>query len=416
MKYLWLLVFPLLFLPNLGIGEQTTYGSLEFSDYLIGPFLFLVWWGSRRCGRVNANALVLPMLAFVAWALVSTVSIGLRYPYTNVDPITTFCLLKLGKLAVYALCGYLLSKALGDKTARVFFPWSLLICGCVMAVSLIVLPEGASLVGTIGYKGNNGINVALAMLLCYTGGIWISQTTTKWWRAAAIVSFILMLGGLLMSSRQGGHGRGGWIAAAVGFLYLAYRRGFKREVVLGSTLMGILLFVFYNSLPGFREGIDSIVNPTQDFSTQYNIGFAVVDDGGRVSTWQNELPKLANAPVLGSGFYHRGGESTLWATGSHNFWIQMFLETGLVGGCLVLWMMGLMWDHAGRESAVRARVDVAVKAALVAAIVGGFSGEFFYGSSVLLLLFAFYAPAGCLPLRPRKVPGSSRRQPVEVTS
>ncbi len=46
----------------------------------------------------------------------------------------------------------------------------------------------------------------------------------------------------------------------------------------------------------------------------------------------HESAKFPKSPIFGTGFYHRGEKSGLWLTGSHNFWIQMFLETGLVGG------------------------------------------------------------------------------------
>jgi hypothetical protein len=111
----------------------------------------------------------------------------------------------------------------------------------------------------------------------------------------------------------------------------------------------------------------------------------------------HEAPKLTNAPLLGTGFYHRGGVSTLWRSGSHNFFIQMFLETGVVGGGLVLLILALTWQQAGLAGARRDKISVATRAALITAVVGGMSGEYYYGGIGLLVLYAVSALTGSLP-------------------
>jgi len=122
-----------------------------------------------------------------------------------------------------------------------------------------------------------------------------------------------------------------------------------------------------------------------------------VDDGARFSTWVHEAPKLINAPVLGTGFYHRGGTSGLWDSGSHNFFLQMFLETGIVGGILMMSVFALTWRQAGLKTTSPNKISVATRAALITAIVGGMSGEYFYGGVSVLVLFATFAIAAALP-------------------
>jgi hypothetical protein len=147
----------------------------------------------------------------------------------------------------------------------------------------------------------------------------------------------------------------------------------------------------YETLPNFQSLVDLTLSPSDDAPLQS------VDDGARFSTWVHEAPKLINAPVLGTGFYHRGGTSGLWDSGSHNFFLQMFLETGIVGGILVMSVFALTWRQAGPTATSRNKISVATRAALMTAVVGGMSGEYYYGGVSVLVLFATFAIAGGLP-------------------
>ena len=75
----------------------------------------------------------------------------------------------------------------------------------------------------------------------------------------------------------------------------------------------------------------------------------------------------------------------------------MFLETGWVGGFLIVLAFRRMWLDAGSRGAERAGLTTGLRAALVAAAAGGMGGEYFYGGIGLLSLFVAYAPTGGLP-------------------
>jgi O-antigen ligase len=154
-------------------------------------------------------------------------------------------------------------------------------------------------------------------------------------------------------------------------------------------IVGVVSFTAYEVLPNFRSVVDLTLSPSSELQS--------VDDGSRLSTWAHEAPKLIDAPLLGTGFYHRGGTSGLWDSGSHNFFLQMFLETGVVGGILVISVFVLAWRQAGLTAMSRNKIGVATRAASVTAIVGGMSGEYFYGGVGVLVVFAAFAMAGALP-------------------
>ena len=54
----------------------------------------------------------------------------------------------------------------------------------------------------------------------------------------------------------------------------------------------------------------------------------------------------------------------------------------------------IMWRQAGSAISREARISVATRAALITSVVGGMSGEYYYGNASVLVLFAVFAIAG----------------------
>lgn len=393
LKYLWLWFFPLLFLPNLGQSIQTTNGTIELSDFLIFPYVVLLVFALPSGKKLNIGRITPILGLFVLWASISTITMPARYHYYIGDGPLTFSLLKIAKLCVYGMAGILTARALADEHSRRSFDWSLLAAGVVTGISLFTLGAGhgvkASTYTGQTYSETNGISVMVAILVCYLAARYLTKAGTSRWRQIMPIGFVIIAAGFFLSD-----GRGGWIAALAGFFYLFIRLGFRRQVITFAIGAAIVVGFFYSTQPDFQRQVDMTIFP-QRFPNTTGIGG--VDNGARFATWAEEAPKLLDDPILGRGFYHRGGNSGLWTTGSHNFFIQMFLETGLVGGLLVIAALVAIWRQA-TAMAVSARLaDLPYKAALVAAIAGGMSGEYYYGGIILLTLFAVYAPLGGLP-------------------
>ena len=394
MRSLWLAWLPLLFLPNMGLERQTPFGVLDLADVLIGPLLVLEYLAirGREHRRAHINRIALLLAGFVGWALLSTLLIGERYGYAT-DASTLLGVTKLAKLTLYGVAGLLAAQALADDRQRRLFSWSLLAAGIMVGVSLSLLQDVSDELrrGEVmeGYKSKNSVSVMTAILLCYLGGLWITGRGSWLWRVAAGPGLIAMLLGFFLST-----GRGGWVGAAVGALYLLCRRGLTPRILTGLMGVSLLISIAYATLPNFGSEVDKTLWPDQSYLQQYKSGLAGVDDGDRLTTWSHELDRFPDALILGRGFYHRGGASGLWTTGSHNFWLQMFLETGAVGGLLVLWAMLQMWLHAGSAVARAAGLVLPVRSALLAAFVGGMTETHFYGGVVLLVLLLVYAPVG----------------------
>jgi O-antigen ligase len=394
MKRLWLFFFPLLFMPNVGFSHRTDFGVLEVCDWLIVPFIVsLILVPSAKYEQRVAK--LKPLLwAFLVWALLSTLSIHFRYEYLDDVPILIGSCLKLARLVLYVIAGILIARKLGDPKTRAGWTWSLLVALVVLSIGLLVSsgnPNTHPTDALEGYKSYNAIIVSVAILCSYIAGLWIDDIGSRRWRQYASVSIAFATCSVFISSSLSSHGRGGWLAFAAGLGYILWKRTQTLKTLAIIVIVGLASVTAYETLPNFQSLVDLTLSPPDDTSLQS------VDDGARFSTWVHEAPKLVNAPVLGTGFYHRGGTSGLWDSGSHNFFLQMFLETGVVGGILMMSVFALTWRQAGLKTTSLNKISVATRAALITAIVGGMSGEYYYGGVSVLILFATFAVAGALP-------------------
>lgn len=385
-------------MPNLGMSQQTLYGVLEMSDWLIVPFICLLMLAPsasypQKISRFNAM-----LLAFLVWACMGILTIHFRYEYLEPVPVLVTCVLKLGKLAVYTIAGILIPRKLLNSKLRSQWQWSLLTALCMLGVGLIYSSTNSaseSADALSGYKSYNAIVVSMAILCCYVMGMWVDNVGTRRWRICAALSLLFAAASVLLSTSSEAHGRGGWLALVAGCGYLLWKKSRRTKAFTITFLLASVVVGAYATLPNVQSLIDSTISPSPEESA-LNSGTGV-DDGARLSTWTHEAPKFIQAPVLGSGFYHRGGESGLWDTGSHNFFLQMFLETGIVGGAITLLLFVLMWRQTSSFLARHERIAVATRAALVAAFIGGMSGEYYYGGITVLVLFAASAQSASLP-------------------
>ena len=394
MKRLWLFYFPLLFMPNFGFTHQTDFGVLEISDWLIVPFIVLLIVAPSAKYEQRFSKLNPLLFAFLVWALLSIGSIHFRYEYLDDVPILVGSSLKLAKLVLYVIPGVFTAQKLSDPRVRGDWLWSLL-AGLFM-LSIGLLASGGDSVAQPtdaleGYKSYNAIVVSMAILCSYIAGLWIDNVGSRRWSQCAGIVVVFAVCSVLVSSSLSSHGRGGWLAFAVGFGYILLKRTQTLKTLVIIFILGLASLAAYETLPNFKSLVDVTISPAADAQSQS------VDDGARISTWEHEAPNFINAPLLGTGFFHRGGASGLWNTGSHNFFLQMFLETGAVGGILLMAIFAFVWRQAELTAISQNKISVATRAALITAMVGGMSGEYYYGGVSVLVLFAVFAIAGSLP-------------------
>ena len=396
LRKLWILYLPLLYLPDIALGRSTSMGFLSTADFLIGPYIILLGialnFSPRQSRNPQASELRGPLLAFLVWALISTFMLEARFEYETSWQFT-FGILKLAKLWLYVWAGLLTARVLARRGAYRYFYHTIAIAGMTLAIGILATSSYGEAEKTLSnFTSNNATGVVLAMLTAF---ILAEMTNRKLTHKQLILGFFaaaVMLLGLMLSES-----RGGWISLLVAAGLLSWELGSRhRRLVLWICIVSAFV-LGYSQLPSFKELLDRTLWPDPMFLRAYGGGFAGFDDGGRLSLWISEGSKFFDAPLFGAGFFNRHANSGLLFTGSHNFWLQIFLETGLLGGTLVLLTFVRMWRHSGTAIARETRRGISVRTVLVAALVGGMSGEYFYGGLAVFTLFVLYGSVGSLP-------------------
>ena len=421
MKYLWLYYLPLLYLPSGDYAIPTAFGTLQLSDLLVGPYLCLLLvalytiWIEER-GRIlpeklpkrrYISVIQLLMQMWFYWAILSTLTIIFRYPsYADLFP-SYFALLKLAKISLYAVVAVLTIKVLSKLRLNQLYMylWAFLASSLMLGVA--TLATHYSLTFLFPWVGvdqepyqENGATALMGIQIVFLAGMLFGGHGTRRWRTCAGLGLVAVALGLVLTE-----GRGGWVATILGLLYISLRLQIKLLLRLVVTIV-VFVAIAYTQIPEFRNLINITLFPDYDrlqlleYYEAGVFGIDTIDAGARPRYWVVEGTKIINAPLLGTGFFHRGGATLLDPDGSHNFFLQMFLETGIVGGILIVAIFRQMWIHASSEVTKSTGFELPVKASLIVALVSGMTGEYFYGGTVLFTLLLAYAPVGRLELEP----------------
>ena len=385
MKYLWLLWLPLLYLPSLSLTGATDFGTLKLSNYFIGPYIILVFlrtqdnWHRRLAPpqKLYIHYITPLLLAFIWWTFLATITISFRFNYPDTYYVT-FGLYKVAKLGLYGIAAILTTVALGkaDKTEYQGFLWAFLLCGILVGGGLFLTGNGNasgftdSAPDSEALFQDNGISALLSMPIVFFIGMLVTNQGTKSWRVVTSVALILIILGFVSA-----RGRGGWVAAIIALLFVAAQINIKQTI--RAVVIAVILISFaYNNNSTFRSEVDKTLQPNKStYLEERGLG---LDDGGRFGIFDNQFSLIFKEPVFGRGFFHRGASSGIYGAGSHNFYLQMFLETGIPGGLLVLLILGQMWTSASTEHVKRLKLDIPIKAGILAGVIAANTGEYFY--------------------------------------
>jgi O-antigen ligase len=401
MKTLWIVLFSLLFFPNSIISVGTPFGILTTADFIILPFILVTYRMGRGLAidkQIPYGKLARILIVFLWWATIITLLIPLRYEYATLNEVV-FGLLKLGKLALYSLAAFLTVKLLiCDDDFVHTLDVGVLIGLVVMSVVFIGSRNDTNIAfltiedfRELQY-GTNTLASTMALMIIYLVGRYLfrlmRQDITKW----LVVALPIVLLGFLFSN-----GRAAWIGVLMGIVFLFFVTDRLRYGLLLLVASAILVFAYQQS-PNFQHEVDKTLRPAEvygeAFLEQYNTGQLGFDDGSRFYLWGREGSKLIESPILGRGFFHRGGLSGLDWWGSHNFFIQIFLETGIIGGVLMLWLWYCLWRQT--RFAVSDKPSQFAKMGqtiLLTAFLIAITGEYFYGG---LTWFVFLVSVGVL--------------------
>lgn len=416
MKYLWLFWLPLLYLPDLSFANKTDFGTLSISDYFIGPYLIFLFlrghskWNERfeTSPKLYIHYLLPTFSLFIWWAFISTITIYFRYNYSDLYHVN-FGLFKIAKLSLYGITAIYTMQTLSKASKQEYhgFLWAMLVCGLIVGGGLLLtgnsieVTSSSSVAKAEEVFADNAVSVMLSMIIVFFIGMLVRGNGTTLWQRLTMFSLIIIVLGFVSA-----RGRGGWVAAIIAMVYIASRINIKQTIRASFIIITLITFA-YNQNPTFRIEVDKTLYPDPEYLAKYDVGVAGIDDGGRFGILQVEFSLIFDEPLFGRGLFHRGSLSGTYSSGSHNFFVQMFLELGIPGGIFVLIIIRQMWLHASTENAKKNKFDLPVKASIIAAIISGNSGEYFYGGMVLFTLFLTYAIVGSLNVQQSHINESS---------
>lgn len=203
--------------------------------------------------------------------------------------------------------------------------------------------------------------------------------------------------------------RGAWLGWTAAMLYLAVTLGKWRYL---AALM-VVAFACVLVSPSIQDRLASMARPSEDLALQQ-----------RLQRLTSSLQLGMDNPVLGIG-YGRGRlkeslpayfEGTLLEGSpvlhTHNVYVELFAETGLVGLLAFIWLLGRtllgLWRASLRRDGQARFLGLALIASWIAAMVAGFGDIPFYHHETRIFFFSLMALA-CMYAS--GADGESGRQP-----
>ena len=390
----WVGLLPFLFLPNdfLGALGASTMGKIQLMDVIL-VLTGIFWLLPFLLKEKKMKSLTRKTFWFFLYTLLTVILIKFKFDYVS-DFKFRFSLFKFFKFGLYILFGL---AVINSFKADDYPQYRQNILKIIVLICLVVFYNFS--VGNLGelsrtrdyfneydflsYSSPNVIATALAIF----GASCIPYLFTKMnkWKTSIILLIFLAL------FLSGGRGALFAFLFALGFYAVRYLNlSSKIRILFIGVLALSLLYIF---VPEVQFQVDRTLFPDQNFLSEHNAGVLGFDDGKRISGVIWSFPKWLDRPFFGYGFFHRGGLSNLESWGSHNFYLQMLLELGAVG--VLLLIIDIREVNKGiRRVRFEGFVEPSksMQVALMAAFIGGLSGEYYYGSEALMALLIVIAP------------------------
>lgn len=378
MKHL-LLFFAVLvpFLPDLGqAGDAGVLEQASFADKLLLPGFFTLAMFARGLPPTPLERSARSLVAFIIIALIASATVPIRFPAAELG-VAVGGMLRMAKFSGYALVAFASLRCFASPRYRqtVIAGWGagvVLMSGVLVYQARIFDDLKPGVAGTELLFGNP-TSVALACVVVSSIYVLTSGRLAgarSWTLAAVTLTGVV---GMIYSQ-----GRGGWVSLLLGAAFMTRRIRFR--YVVAVAVIGLCVATAAANSRSVAKNLQNLVVEKQDYSVAGDDAESSVDDGARIQTWVHESAKLAEHPVLGFGIFHRGGASPLWSTGSHNFFLQMFLEAGLLGGGAFLWFVWNLWRAT---QTLQREARIGGQAVILTMASGALGGEYFYGDAPL---------------------------------
>lgn len=222
----------------------------------------------------------------------------------------------------------------------------------------------------------NAVNGIKRLSGGYSGKYISPQFFSGKWRVSIFVVFLLSLVclGLTFS-------RGAWIAFA--FVMAIFSTQKKRYIVISGLILILFFSFFYPQLKETRRVglmVDSVLvkddmEQAPDILETYREMLKIIgafDGSGRSRYWMEAIHMIRDYPVFGVGLNTYSvvgrGYKINWGGYPHNCYLQMAVETGIVGLLSFLWLLGVLFYKSFRS--LRFMKDRSLAILLLGSLIG----------------------------------------------
>lgn len=326
-QVLFFILLSILFLKGEVFQIRTCWFNLTFTSVKNLTFLFFAWWLLLRCRQRQKPYFSLNLLMVLSAGLLTTVFS--LYPKTS--------WYTYGILLIYITWYYSARQALGAMPEIKMVLLLLVIIGAVINVADLLfhyLVQVGSIIEEYPFwKGKNALGLFLVINLCLCGSL--LETTfhkNKLYFWLLTVNCLLLILGIALS-----YSRGAWLAAIVAFIGLL---AYKWRRFLWVAVSGLILVIFLGP-PLVSKRMNSVFDVNE------------MNIKNRLAVWNNSVAIVMERPILGMGlgtfteaYSDRYAEilpvpeeESRMIRHAHNLYLQIVMETGLLGGLVLLWLL-----------------------------------------------------------------------------
>jgi O-antigen ligase len=237
----------------------------------------------------------------------------------------------------------------------------------------------------LDHPNTAGYVLAMSIPLC----LLVALVKAGWWRGLGFLSYVGQTLALVLT-----FSRGAWLGWAAAMLYLALTaQKWKYLAALMTLALACVLAV-----PSIQDRLASITRPDEDPAMRE-----------RLQRLTSSLQLGVDHPILGVGYgrgrlkeslrpYLKGTileDSPVLHT--HNVYVELFAETGLLGLFAFLWLLGhtllRLWRTSFSRDGPERLLGIGLTASWIAAIVTGIGDVPFYHHETRIWFFTLFALA-----------------------
>lgn len=255
----------------------------------------------------------------------------------------------LNALMYYGMCFFAADFIKDRKTLHTVFMviFAAIVLGLLKGLYLVFanFPPNIDMLDVQHIRLSYASVLGLALFMISTA---VSVSLTAWKERVPFILFSVFLAMMILASLA----RSLWIAGLFGLavLFLASRQ-FEKNNLLKLACLGVLLTSLYFAVAMSFPAGNPLFNFANSIEKRYHSIFTAMDEPSimtRQAEWNEAFRRAIRHPVLGNGLgteitYFRydqwfGAQTWITTRYVHNAYLSLFLNTGLFGLTLFLWM------------------------------------------------------------------------------